>query len=261
MTYASVNGAKVWYELHGKSGIPVVLLTGLGGTTGFWDRALPLLADRCQVLILDNRGAGRTEYRGDFTIADLTDDTAAIMDLLGLFSAHILGWSMGSHIALDFAARYPLRTRSLTLVSSYRHRPARAAYVLNWLAEAYSKGTVPPEAVGRTLNVLLHPEGYFRGMEVMGRTPRLPVLPTAEGMGRQLRAIDGMDVTGEARSLKVPVLSVHGTEDIMVEPKEGDALAALIPDCEKLRIPGEGHVIRPENYMPAFQQFALRHQR
>ena len=258
MAYASVNGAKVWYELNGLTGMPVVLITGLGGTTAFWQRALPLL-DGCQVLTMDNRGAGRTEADGDFTVADLADDVAAVMDRLGLFSAHILGWSLGSHIALDLAARFPLRVRSLTLVSSYRYRPARTAYLLGWLAAGYRDGTVSAETVGRTLNLLLHPEGYFRGMEAAGREPRLPPLPEADGLVRQLRAVDKMDVTAEAKGLTVPVLSVHGTEDIMVEPAEGDALAALIPHCEKLRVPGEGHVLRPETYLPAFREFALRH--
>lgn len=260
MTFAAVGGTEIWYEQTGQ-GVPLVLVTGLGGTTAFWQKAGGLLGDRCRLITLDNRGAGRTKYAGPFTVPDLADDLAGLLDQLELCSAHVLGWSLGSHIALDFAARYPQRTRSLTLVAAYRYRPARAAYILDGLAREYAAGTASAATVGRTLNLLLHPEGYFARMEQEKKEVRLPPLPTPQGLLDQLRAVDGYDATAAARRLTVPTLSIHGTEDIMVEPREGDALADLIPGCTRLRVPGEGHVLRPEAYLPEAARFALAHQR
>jgi len=259
MTFAAVGETDIWYEQTGQ-GVPLVLITGLGGTTAFWQKAEGLLGDRFRLITLDNRGSGRTKYAGPFTVPDLANDLAGLLDCLGLCSVHVLGWSLGSHIALDFAARYPKQIRSLTLVSAYRYRPARAAYILDGLAREYAAGKTSAATVDRTLNLLLHPEGYFERMEHESKAVRLPPLPTPQGLLDQLRAVDTYDASTAARRLTVPTLSIHGTEDIMVEPREGDALADLIPGCARLRVPGEGHVLRPETYLPEASHFVLAHQ-
>ena len=91
-------------------------------------------------LSLDNRGAGATEYNGPFRGQDMVDDVAALLDHLSVYRAHILGWSMGGHIAQEFAIQNPDRTQSLTLVSAYMRRPARSSYFMNGIVKAASEG-------------------------------------------------------------------------------------------------------------------------
>lgn len=62
------------------------------------------------------------------------------MDSLGIERANLIGWSMGSHVCLDAAARYPGRAESLCLVSSHCRRPARSAYLVGEMARAYAEG-------------------------------------------------------------------------------------------------------------------------
>lgn len=242
------------YELDGE-GTPIVLITGLMGTVDFWKKTLPLIPERYEVLRMDNRGAGGTACDGDFTIKDMADDVASLMDTVGTGPAHILGWSMGSHIALDLVARYPEKARSLTVVSSYLKRPSRSEYILTAMAEGYHDGSMSEKTVGTFMNVLLRNEEFFRSAEKSGRPIRNMKLGDREGMYRQMRSVNGYDPLEDARSISVPTLSVHGLEDIMAYPSCGDQLADQIRNCVRFRVPGEGHVLRPESYIPVFLEF------
>ena len=139
--FAKVNGIEMYYERVGQ-GEPIVLITGLAGDVSFWNKTVPMLSDRFDVITVDNRGAGRTRCSGSFGIEDMADDVIDLLDHLGIFKSNILGWSMGSHIALDLAARYPDRVRTLTIVACYLYRPARSAYILEYLADGFADGTV-----------------------------------------------------------------------------------------------------------------------
>ncbi|MCQ2085175.1 MAG: alpha/beta hydrolase [archaeon] len=258
MPFAEVNGIKYHYERAG-TGCPVILVTGLAGNVSFWSKIVPSLAEHFDVITVDNRGAGSTEYSGEFTIDDMADDIAALAKQLGLEKVHILGWSMGSHIALNFAARYPELTRTLTLVSSYLKRPSRSAYVLRSIGEQYRDGIIGEEVVGTVMNTLLWTESFFRYMESTGRQVKALPIDSKEGMVDQLMAVDNYDIESAAEKVAVPTLSVHGLEDIMTPPVCGDEIAAKIKGCEIIRVPEEGHIIRPDKYIPQFAQFIAKH--
>lgn len=258
MPYVSVNGIEMYYERTGQ-GEPIVLITGLAGDVSFWNKTVPLLSDRFDVIAVDNRGAGRTRYSGSFGVDDMADDVIALLDSLGIFRANILGWSMGSHIALDIAARYPQRVKTLTIVACYLYRPARTAYILEYLSEGYAAGTVNGHTVAKVLNVLLRNQRFFEEADRKGRPIRDLPPPDPRGFSDQMQAVNGYDAEKSARSITAPTLSVHGLEDIMTESSAGDEIAAVIKDCEKIRIPGEGHILRPECYIPYVTVFIKRH--
>ncbi len=257
MPYADANGISMYYERTGQ-GEPVILITGLGGTVSFWNRAVRMLSGEFDVITVDNRGAGNTRASGAFRISDMSDDITALMDSLGIFRAHLVGWSMGSHIALGAAARCPDRVKTLTLVSSYLHRPARSAYILDYLSEGYRAGSVPWGTAAKMFNVLLRDTDFFEDAEKKGRSIKEMPAPDPEGLMCQMRAVDGYDAENDARMIRVPTLSVHGLGDIMTEPSAGDEIASAIEGCEKIRIPGEGHILRPESYIPQVADFIRR---
>src|SRR3954451_22577953 len=90
------NGQELYYEIHG-DGPPLVLLMGIGYDCSLWTLAqVPALSTRFQVVLIDNRDAGRSS-RGDhpYRIADMADDVAALLDALGIHRTHLLGLSMG----------------------------------------------------------------------------------------------------------------------------------------------------------------------
>ena len=99
MPFANINGIEMHYHEEGE-GNPVVLITGFSGDTSFFKQMIPELASKYRVITFDNRGAGLTRYPGQgIRSQDFVDDVLALMDYLHVFKAHMLGWSMGAHIA------------------------------------------------------------------------------------------------------------------------------------------------------------------
>ena len=93
------NGQELYYEVHGE-GQPLILVMGIGYDSTLWTLAqVPALSKKFQVVIFDNRDAGRSSQATSiYTIADMADDTAALMDALDIKKAHVCGLSMGGMI-------------------------------------------------------------------------------------------------------------------------------------------------------------------
>src|SRR3954471_11428084 len=101
------NGQELYYELHG-DGPPLLLVMGIGYDSSLWTlEQVPVLSTHFQVIIVDNRDAGRSsKARQPYTIADMADDLAGLLDALRIQHTHLLGLSMGGMIALEFALRH-----------------------------------------------------------------------------------------------------------------------------------------------------------
>ena len=117
MAYTTASdGARLHWETHG-SGDPVLLIMGLGSNAHGWHRTIPWLAERYETIAFDNRGTGRSDApAGEYTIAQMAADTAAVLDAAGHRTAHIVGASLGGMIAQRFALTYPERVRALVLL-------------------------------------------------------------------------------------------------------------------------------------------------
>ena len=115
-----VNGANLGYRTVG-TGPPLVLITGFGGTMAEWDPALVAgLATQHTVVVFDNRGIATSQpvpVRG-LTIAKMADDTAGLIDALGVGKADVLGWSMGGNIAEVLVQRHPDKVNRLILAAT-----------------------------------------------------------------------------------------------------------------------------------------------
>lgn len=258
MPYAETENARIRYERRG-NGPAVVLITGFAGTAEFWSKVVPMLSDGFDVIALDNRGCGLTEGRNGLSIDLMADDVIALLDSLGIREAHIVGWSMGTHIAMSVASRYPARTRSLVLVSSYAKRPARASYILSSLADGYSEGRISEDMIGKVFNILLHTEGFFESARKSKRPIREARLPEPREFSEQLMKATTHDARISAEGVQAPTLVVHGMEDIMTPLADGMEVAGYIWNSEFLQIPSEGHILRPQTYVPSMRRFFQAH--
>src|SRR5215213_3080843 len=99
--YVSVNGLKMYYEIHGV-GQPLVLVHGAFSAIGTSFGALiPGLAETCQVIGLELQAHGRTaDIDRPLSLETMADDVAAAIHELGFASADVLGYSMGAGVAL-----------------------------------------------------------------------------------------------------------------------------------------------------------------
>jgi pimeloyl-ACP methyl ester carboxylesterase len=116
--YAPVNGLALYYEIHG-SGQPLVLLHGAFSAIGTsFGALLPGLARSRQVIALDMQAHGRTaDIDRPLSLEQMADDTAAVLQHLGIAQADIFGYSMGAGVALWVALRHPEVVRKLVLAS------------------------------------------------------------------------------------------------------------------------------------------------
>ena len=107
--YADVNGLKMYYEIHGTGGTPLILLHGVLTTIdSSFGHVLPSLAKSRQVIAIELQGHGHTaDIDRPWTEAQMAEDTAALLGQLKIEKADFFGWSMGGNVALAIAIRHP----------------------------------------------------------------------------------------------------------------------------------------------------------
>src|SRR5215468_7406251 len=103
----------IYYEIHGDGATtPVVLLMGLAVDATGWEATVPALARDRRVVILDNRGVGRSKKPPPpYSTAEMADDAAAVLDEIGVAHAHVVGVSLGGAIAQELALRHGERVK------------------------------------------------------------------------------------------------------------------------------------------------------
>lgn len=245
------------------SGEPLLLIQGMSGHGGMWGEAFVNdLARDFEVATYDHRGIGassRTE--ASFSIGDLADDAAALLDALGWESAHVLGISMGGMIAQELCLRAPDRVRSVVLGCTTAGGPgAFGGPGPGRILEAM--GTRDAEVVTRVafeVNVsadFAQRPGELERFAQTSLARRVPV-PVVQLQSMACVAHDTSDRLG---SLTVPTVVVHGDEDQMIVPAEGERLASLVPGAELEMWPGVGHLFwweRPVESAELLRRHAL----
>jgi pimeloyl-ACP methyl ester carboxylesterase len=117
--YATVNGVKMYYEVHG-SGEPAVLLHGAFMTiTNNWTGWIGELSKTRKVIAVEMQGHGRTaDIERDISSENLADDVAALLEKLNIPRADLIGYSMGGGVAMQCAIRHPDKVRKVVVISS-----------------------------------------------------------------------------------------------------------------------------------------------
>lgn len=261
------RGITLCYETIGNpSHPPLLLVMGLGMQMIAWhDGLCAMLADRGYYVIrFDNRDAGKSTSidapppglkhlttrrfdSGQYTLADMADDTAGLLSKLDLAPAHVVGASLGGMIAQTLSAHHPNQVRTLTSIMSttghrFKGQPALGVYRY-LLRAAPSDRDAAVEHVAQIFAAIGSP-GFDTDIDAVraqagraydrGRNPA--------GTGRQLAAIlKSGDRSAQLGSVKAPTLAVHGSADRMINPSGGLATAAAIPDAELMTVEGMGH--------------------
>ena len=264
---AAANGIELAYETFGdREGRPLLLVMGLGVQMITWpDAFCEELAGRGFFVVrFDNRDVGLSTrmtdapppdlmaaFGGDtssasYRLEDMADDAAGLLDALGLASAHVAGASMGGMIAQTLAIRHPERVRSLTSIMSTPcpsiGSPTQEALAVLLSAPAVDRAGSVERALTayRVIGSPGFPLDEAWIADVAGRSWDRGVDPV--GVARQLLAIHASgDRTEALRSVRVPTLVVHGSDDPLVQVAGGRATAEAVPGAELLEIPGMGH--------------------
>ncbi|MBO8171706.1 MAG: alpha/beta hydrolase [Bacillaceae bacterium] len=112
--FAEVQGTRIYYEMKGQ-GEPLLMIHGLNLDTRMWDDQFEVLSEQYRVIRFDLRGMGKTVMTDQpFT---MYDDIKGLMGALEIEKAHVMGLSVGSYAAMEFALAYPDAVDRLIVVS------------------------------------------------------------------------------------------------------------------------------------------------
>jgi pimeloyl-ACP methyl ester carboxylesterase len=274
---ATANGIEIEYEAHGdENDPPLLLIMGLGAQLTMWrdDFVKELVGEGFRVIRYDNRDVGLSTWFDEaglpdlaqalatgaqvepaYSLADMADDAAALLDALGLPKAHIVGASMGGMIAQTFAIRHPEKTLSLCSIMSTTGNPEVGQpdpELIAGMLLAAPPTTVEEAEEASVLATKLIGNPSYPADEAETRAYARAAYERAfhpAGTGRQLLAIVNQpDRTADLANVTAPTLVIHGDSDTLVNPSGGQATANAVPNAEFWMQEGVGHDIPPELY-------------
>ena len=220
--YARVNGLRMYYELHGAGGTPLVLIHGGGSTIGTnFSRVLPLLSRNRRVIAVEMQAHGHTlDIDRPFTFEQDADDVAALLDSLHVPKADVLGFSNGGTTALQIAIRHPAKVNRLVIASANYRRDG----MVDGFWDAMQKGT-------------------YADMPQPFKDAYLKINPSQAGVHalyerdskRMLAFKDIPDAS--IRGIQSPTLVVDADQDV-VRVEHALALSKLLPHARLLVLPG-----------------------
>jgi pimeloyl-ACP methyl ester carboxylesterase len=235
--YVPVNGLDMYYEIHG-GGSPLALVHGAMGTIdSCFANLLPALAAARKVVAIELQGHGHTADAGrPLSYRQMADDTAVLLEALGIGTADLVGYSLGGAVALELAMRHPALVRRVVFAGGTSYR--RDGLYPEMLEE--------PESAADDLTGSVWHEAYLRVAPDPSRWPDL-VAKNFE-LDRTFAGWPDQDI----QALAAPVLLIIGDSDI-VRPEHTMTMFRLLgggvvgdiaglPASQLAVLPGTSHV-------------------
>lgn len=276
MPHISANGLELFYdEVGDRDAEPLLLIAGIGNQMIRWDEVFcRQLAERGhRVIRFDNRDVGLSaklegqrgmsiptaltaasqgqKVEAPYTLSDMANDTAGLMDALSIEQAHVVGMSMGGMIAQHLSLEHPTRVKTLTAVMSTSGAPD-----LPGATPAALGVLLQPRPVGREHAIArsIEAELILSGPAYRDEPDRIQALAEQsydrcfypQGFVRQFLAIVASGSRRERlQSLTTPTLVLHGDADPLIPVECGLDIAHHVPGATKHIIEGWGHTLPP----------------
>jgi pimeloyl-ACP methyl ester carboxylesterase len=285
------NGIELHVEIGGKSSDPAILLImGLGAQVLFWpDFFCKSLIDQgFRVIRFDNRDIGlssKIQHKGPrlntlklmgrftlglknrgapYTLYDMAEDCALLIDQLQLGKVHVVGASMGGMIAQILASQYPDKVQSLILLFTSNIQPFLPIPRPKQLFSLIGK----PESTDEN-GIINHTLKVFQTIGSPGLVNPLETLQIAQKLYQRsyyplgvLQQFLAILCTGSLlqldKQIQQPTLVVHGACDRLLPPGHGKAVAKAIPGAKFELIEGMGHDI-PPHFIPYLSGLFAHH--
>ena len=239
-----IHGREVAYRFEG-DGPLIVLVHGMAGSAGTWDRVIPALAEQFAVLALDLPGHGSSSKPadGDYSLGSFASVVRDLMMTLGLDRGTIVGQSLGGGVAMQFAYQFPSRCERLVLVSAgglgRDVSPLLRILALPGVEYLYPVifASVLRDAgrgvLGGLRRIGLRPSAYAD--QIWRSYESLTESDGRAAFARTLRSV--VDVTGQRVSARdrlplardVPTLIVWGADDAIIPSTHAADTAATLP--------------------------------
>ena len=242
------DGIEIQYEFQG-DGPPLILISGTGHDLSFWSGQLPFFAPEFQTIVFDNRGVGESSVPpSGYSLADMADDTAHVLDEAGIESAHVMGFSMGGHIAQELALNHPDRVLSLGIHHSWSRNGARLKKfqeTRRYLAEHDQR-----VALTELSMLALHSSTYYDDHADEMEAHRQFLLersPVNVGWIGQLEACIKGDTYDRLPQIKVPTLVTCSELDVIAAPHLSQQIHDRIANSRLRILRATGHVALMES--------------
>jgi len=248
MPDTTIDGVKIHYNEAGE-GEPLLLIMGYGMPGNAWLGSLPFLSG-FRSIYYDNRGTGLSDKpAGPYTIVQMADDAAGLLDHLGIARARVYGVSMGGMIAQELALRHPTKVRSMVLgctLCGGEHSTMADPKIIETLVDVVKNmGNGDSAAwIDRQLPLLFPPEWIAANPAIRDifllMAPMLP--PTApETADRTMAGLLGWTSYERLPQITAPTLILHGDRDVLIPVENAYLLAKRIPGARLHIVPGAGH--------------------
>ena len=252
------NGIKIHYEERG-SGEPLILIMGLGGSGDLWEDHAAFFEKRFRCILMDNRGAGDSSMpEGPYTTQMMADDTAGLMQGLGIQNARVAGISMGSAIAQELALAYPEKVHSLVLISSWSRCDRYTRAIFNHFQKM--RAIASPADFMQLLQLWIASAAYYEEQfdkmvndQMKAQENYMPL----HAFEAQCAACSNHNSFDRLDRISVPALLTVGEADIFTPLRLTAEMQERLPQSELLVFPGRGHIHHWED-LQRFNEAALQ---
>ena len=241
------DGADLAYRVRSGRD-PWVLLHGLGCDASMWDGVVEALPREVGLVIPDLRGHGGSTLGWRIPSIDLwAEDVAAILDIEKLDRPAVAGLSMGGYAAMALAVLRPGRVRAWGFVSTQaraddeagKRRRADGLTLLRcqgW--RAFADGLVPLMFVPTRPDFAAQRDRF---LEMASRAGDVGFAATFYALANRTDRREAL------AALRQPAVAVVGTDDRLTPPDRTQEIAAIVPGCRAVVLPGVGHMSAMEN--------------
>jgi aminoacrylate hydrolase len=233
----------LYYELHGPNDAPpLILSSGLGGSTSYWAANLSALAEHHYVLVYDHRGTGRSHRAlpDVVTVEQFADDMLALMNEIGWDRASIVGHAAGGVAGLALALQAPERLDKLVVVNGWAK--ADPHFLRCFEARLNLLRHAGVEAFLRAQPIFLYPATWISAhtADLDAELPhQLATFPGASTMERRIAALAAFDISARLADLPPRIMTLAAKDDVLV-PVTASHVFRGVPGCTAAEMLG-GH--------------------
>lgn len=235
----------LYWEEHG-DGPPFVWLPGTGLRGSTWTQQVEHFRDRFRCITVDLRGSGDSSGADtDFTVADLAEDVARLLDGLGVRQAVVAGLSLGSAVAQELAMARPDLVERLVLVATWSSSATQRHIRRHFESRLYALQHGPLDVYAQFAFWMSSPTLYDQEpdlQDVVEKLLREHMSTDVAGTAGHFRADLSHETTDRLPTLSVPTLVVHGDEDLITLPAYNRAVAAAVPGAQLVVLERAGHL-------------------